>query len=90
VSVNAATPRTDQAFIYALSDPRDGRVRYVGKTIDVGQRLADHMQPSHSVARAFGTSGAYVNQIVHGLYRLAAGGPIREFAAGHVAQPAQV
>jgi hypothetical protein len=29
--------------IYSLTDPRDGRVRYVGKTNDVKRRLYDHI-----------------------------------------------
>jgi hypothetical protein len=33
-------------LIYILIDPRDGQVRYVGWTIDLRQRLRDHMKPS--------------------------------------------
>jgi hypothetical protein len=33
-------------LIYVLIDPRDGRVRYVGWTINLRQRLRDHMKPS--------------------------------------------
>jgi hypothetical protein len=31
--------------IYALADPRDGRVRYVGKAADVTRRLQNHLTP---------------------------------------------
>ena len=32
--------------IYALSDPQSGEVRYVGWTINLRQRLRDHLKPS--------------------------------------------
>jgi len=32
--------------IYLLLDPRDGRVRYVGKTINLKERLAEHIRSS--------------------------------------------
>lgn len=34
--------------IYTLADPRDGQVRYVGKTINVEQRLRRHNRPDHT------------------------------------------
>lgn len=30
-------------YIYALVDPRDNAIRYVGKTVDIKNRLAQHM-----------------------------------------------
>jgi predicted GIY-YIG superfamily endonuclease len=39
-------------FIYSLTDPRDGRIRYVGKTNNVKQRLCGHVQEAlHSRER---------------------------------------
>ena len=37
---------TGIAYIYALCDPRDGAVRYVGKSVDPEARLRGHIQES--------------------------------------------
>ena len=36
-----------KAYIYALSDPRDGRVRYVGKTNNPKRRFESHIYDMH-------------------------------------------
>jgi len=44
--------KTEAAFIYSLSDPETGEVRYVGKAFDVKRRLSCHLtdkRPSHKV-----------------------------------------
>ena len=33
----------DKVYIYGLIDPRDKRVRYIGSTVDVDQRLMGHL-----------------------------------------------
>src|SRR5260221_13049598 len=35
-------------YIYALIDPRDGAVRYIGKTVNPTKRLQNHKHKSHS------------------------------------------
>ena len=35
-------PGVRPVFIYGLFDPRDGRVRYIGKTFNLGNRLSSH------------------------------------------------
>lgn len=35
-------------YIYSLIDPRDHRVRYVGKTNDVRTRLRNHVKKARS------------------------------------------
>ena len=37
---------SETTFIYALCDPRDGRVRYVGKSNNPEHRLLHHVKPS--------------------------------------------
>jgi hypothetical protein len=39
-----APEEREQAMIYALCDPRDGRVRYIGKAKDVDKRLKGHLR----------------------------------------------
>lgn len=34
---------TDKAYIYGLADPRDRKIHYVGHTINLDQRLAQHI-----------------------------------------------
>lgn len=36
----------DKRYIYTLDDPRDGRVRYVGRTKDLKKRLKGHCNPA--------------------------------------------
>jgi hypothetical protein len=38
--------KTDIAYIYALLDPRDNEVRYIGKTINPKKRLQEHLSDS--------------------------------------------
>jgi hypothetical protein len=38
--------KTDIAYIYALLDPRDNEVRYIGKTINPTKRLSEHLADS--------------------------------------------
>jgi hypothetical protein len=38
--------KTDIAYIYALLDPRDNEVRYIGKTINPKRRLVEHLNDS--------------------------------------------
>ena len=38
--------KTDIAYIYALLDPRDNEVRYIGKTINPKRRLSEHLADS--------------------------------------------
>jgi len=38
--------KTDIAYIYALIDPRDNEVRYIGKTINPKRRLVEHLNDS--------------------------------------------
>lgn len=39
----AATASASTTHIYALNDPRDGHVRYIGKADDVARRLREHI-----------------------------------------------
>lgn len=34
-------------YIYAIKDPRDYQIRYIGKTVDIKRRFKNHMQPSY-------------------------------------------
>lgn len=38
--------KTEIAYIYALIDPRDNEVRYIGKTINPKKRLSEHLADS--------------------------------------------
>lgn len=38
--------KTDIAYIYALVDPRDNQIRYIGKTINPKRRLLEHLADS--------------------------------------------
>jgi len=40
----ASKTKTCLVFIYTLSDPRDGQIRYVGKSVDIKQRMFDHLR----------------------------------------------
>lgn len=40
--------KTDIAYIYALLDPRDNSIRYIGKTIHPKSRLGGHLRESKS------------------------------------------
>lgn len=37
-----------KVHIYALQDPRDGTVRYVGQARDLNKRLSDHIREAHT------------------------------------------
>ena len=39
-------------YIYALADPRTGRVRYIGKSINPSQRLSNHMNDKSNCHRS--------------------------------------
>jgi len=39
----AKKPKSDDVFIYTLIDPRNGQVKYVGKTVDPKDRLRRHI-----------------------------------------------
>lgn len=41
----AKTVDVRPTFIYTLADPRDGLVKYVGKTVDVCKRKSSHIHP---------------------------------------------
>ena len=38
----------DAAYIYALTDPRTGRIRYIGRTVNLTQRKQNHFSNIHS------------------------------------------
>lgn len=48
---NTLSTETNQVAIYLLRDPRDGRVRYVGKAVDPVRRLRQHLAPFKLQAR---------------------------------------
>lgn len=41
--------KTEIAYIYALLDPRDNEVRYIGKTVNAKYRLSQHIQESKNL-----------------------------------------
>ena len=45
------------AFIYALADPTNDRVRYVGQTVDIVARLQRHYYEARRAAKSAGMSG---------------------------------
>ncbi len=51
-----------KAFIYTLADPRDGAVRYVGKTFDLNQRFGGHTKASR-LANQFTHKANWVKQL---------------------------
>ena len=53
VSVQYRLMENRKWFIYALIDPRDGAIRYVGWTIDLKRRLRDHTKPSAITKRNY-------------------------------------
>ena len=42
---------TDKAYIYGLADPRDRKIHYVGHTVDLAQRLAQHVTDTKQTAK---------------------------------------
>ncbi len=42
-AAGGARPVGRTTYLYTLSDPRDGRIRYVGKTVNVADRLYMHL-----------------------------------------------
>jgi hypothetical protein len=38
--------KTDIAYIYALIDPRDNKIRYIGKTVSLRFRKSGHITES--------------------------------------------
>ncbi len=39
------------AYIYALVDPRNGEIRYVGKSVDPPSRLRAHLKSEHNTGK---------------------------------------
>lgn len=52
---NMGLPR----YVYALVDPRDNQIRYVGCSLDPIKRLRDHMNAANSYGRSWSNSGRY-------------------------------
>lgn len=52
------SPNARRAFIYALTDPRDGQIRYVGKTFNLESRFRGHLKEK---------IGSKKNNWIHGL-----------------------
>lgn len=60
-------------YIYALIDPRDGRIRYVGKADNPRRRLANHMTPAQLRPKSYKNSwlkALRVNGYVPGIMAL--------------------
>ncbi|MDQ3816857.1 MAG: GIY-YIG nuclease family protein [Thermoproteota archaeon] len=61
-------PSKRGGFIYALVDPRDGRFRYVGKTIDPQARYASHLQDAKKYLYSKSKTD-WINELVERGYR---------------------